>query len=82
MWKNILERGRPQMSLWLMRIAYWTPKATNTHSEYITFIAFPPKLWLHERASISRYTYAACLALYTVQFHGLYKHSNNVKWGG
>ena len=23
-----------------MRIAYWIPKATNTHSEYVTLIAF------------------------------------------
>jgi len=25
-----------------MRIACWAPKATNTHSEYITLIPFPP----------------------------------------
>ena len=24
-----------------MRIACWTPKATNTHSEYVMLIAFP-----------------------------------------
>jgi len=30
--KNILERGRPQMTIWRMRIAYWIPKATNTHT--------------------------------------------------
>jgi len=23
MWKNILERGRPQMTIWRMRITYW-----------------------------------------------------------
>jgi len=32
MWKNIVEQGRPQMIFWRMRIAYWIPKATNTHS--------------------------------------------------
>jgi len=26
------------------------PKATNTHSEYITLIAFPLQQWLHESA--------------------------------
>jgi hypothetical protein len=31
MWKNILERGRQQMTIWRMRIACWIPKATNTH---------------------------------------------------
>jgi len=36
---------------------------TNTHSEYIIVIAFPLQQWLHERASILRYTYIACLVL-------------------
>jgi len=29
MWKN-MESGRPQVTIWRMRIACWTPKATNT----------------------------------------------------
>jgi len=49
MWKNIVERGRPQMTKWRMRIACWTPKATNPHLEYVILIAFPVQ-WLHERA--------------------------------
>ena len=32
--KKIVELGRPQMTIWRMRIACWIPKATNTHSEY------------------------------------------------
>jgi hypothetical protein len=32
-WKNIVERGRPQMTIW--RIASWVPKATNAHSECV-----------------------------------------------
>ena len=42
MFKNIVEHGRPQMTIWLMRIAYWIPKAINTHSEYVTHFFFPP----------------------------------------
>ena len=42
MWKNIVQPERKQMTLWHMRVACWTPKATNTHSEYVTIIAFPP----------------------------------------
>jgi len=30
MWINIVGRGRPQMTIWRMRIACWIPKATNT----------------------------------------------------
>jgi hypothetical protein len=44
-----------------MRLACWITKATDTHSEYVIFIAFPRQQWLHERASILRYTYIACL---------------------
>ena len=41
MWKNTVERGRPQMAVWRMRITCWTPKATNTLSQYVIFIATP-----------------------------------------
>ena len=30
MWKNITQRGRPQMIIWRMCIACWIPKAINT----------------------------------------------------
>jgi hypothetical protein len=32
-WINTVEPGRPQMTMWHMRIACWIPKATNTLSE-------------------------------------------------
>ena len=48
------------MTIWRMRIARWIPKATNTHSNYVTIIAFPLQQWLQERASLLRYTYIAC----------------------
>ena len=37
MWKNIVQTDRPQMTIWRMRVAYWIPKVTNTHSEYYCF---------------------------------------------
>jgi hypothetical protein len=49
-----------------MRFACWVTKATNTHSEYVILIAFLRQQWLHERASVLRYTYIACLAVNTV----------------
>jgi len=33
MWKNIVQPDRPQITTWRMCIAYWIPKATNTHSQ-------------------------------------------------
>jgi hypothetical protein len=35
MWKNTIESGRKQTTIWHMRIACWIPKATNPHSEYV-----------------------------------------------
>ena len=61
MWKNIVGRYRPRMTIWRMRFACCVPNATNTHSQYVTLVAFPLQLWLHEHASMLRYTYIACL---------------------
>jgi len=49
------------MTICRMRVASWIPKATNTHSEYVTFIAFPLQQWLQERVSMLLHTTSACL---------------------
>jgi len=46
---------------WRTRIACPVTKATNTHSDYLVFIAFPLQQWLQKRATVLRYTYVACL---------------------
>ena len=43
-----------------MRTACWIPKAINTRSEYVIFIAFPLQQWLHERSSLLPFAYIAC----------------------
>ena len=63
MWKNIVERCRSQMTIWRMRIACWIPNAIKTHSQYVIYNDFPLQKWLHERASMLRYKYIACLVL-------------------
>jgi hypothetical protein len=40
MWKNITEPDRRPMTIWHMRISCWTPKATNTLSEFAIFSLF------------------------------------------
>jgi hypothetical protein len=37
-----------------MRVAYWITKATNIHSEFVIFLAFPRQKWLRERPSMLR----------------------------
>jgi hypothetical protein len=61
MWKNILQSGRPFMTIWRMHIACWIPKPTNAQSEYVAFIDFPLQQRLHEHASLLRKTYMASL---------------------
>jgi len=39
MWKNIVERGRPQMTIWRMPPAFWIPKAADTHTQHVILIA-------------------------------------------
>ena len=64
MWKNIVERTRPQMTIRRMRIACWTPKATNSHTGCVIQIAFPLQLRLHHRASMLRGTHSNRLVHY------------------
>jgi len=70
MWKNNVERGKPQMTIW--RTACFSNGAhhivfcglrlqihihTHTHSGCVILIAFPLQQWFLERASILRFTY-------------------------
>ena len=52
MWKNTVYPDMPQMTIWRMRIVYWIPKATYTHSESVTLFAFPLQKLLHECSSV------------------------------
>jgi len=61
MWKNMVDLDRPQMTIRHMRIACWITKAADPRSEYVILIDFSLHHWLHERASLLRYTYIVCL---------------------
>jgi len=50
--KNTAEKGKPEMTLWRMRIACWITKVTNTHSQYVMLIVLPLQQWLQEGAFI------------------------------
>jgi hypothetical protein len=69
--------------MWLMRIAFWINKCTNTHSEYVILsIAFPLYQWLHERASMLHCTYSACLIKYVAHWGQWGISSENIcDWG-
>ena len=65
-WKNFAERSKPQLRVWRMRIACSINKSTNTHLGCVILITFPLQQWLHERASLLRYKYIACLVIFIV----------------
>ena len=52
MWKYIVERGRPQMTIWRMRIACGIPKATNTQTGWVILVALTLQQRLHECVSV------------------------------
>ena len=60
--ENIAERGRAQKTTWRMRIACWISGGYKyTLLGRVIIIAFPEQQWLHERASLLRYTCVACI---------------------
>ena len=63
MWKKFTEPDKPRMKAWRIRIAFWIPKATDTHSVYVIQIAFRRQQWLLERASMLR-SYVHYLSCY------------------
>ena len=59
MWKNVVELGGPQTTVWHMCFACWIPKAANT--VIMCIIAFPLQQWLQEHAPMLHHTYVARL---------------------
>ena len=62
--KNIVERGRPQMTIWRMRIACWIRKATDTHSEYVTHSFSTTTIVARTRLNVTLYMH--CLPGYII----------------
>jgi hypothetical protein len=50
--KNIVESGKPEMLIWLMRNLHRIPKATSTCSQCAVLITFALQQSLHERALV------------------------------
>jgi hypothetical protein len=48
-------------------------------SGYVTLIAFPLQKWLHERLSMLRYTYIACLVESSVLFLSVRTNKSNLQ---
>ena len=67
----------PQVTKWRMGIVCFISKATNTHFGYAIIIAFLWQQWVHERASVLRYTVRK-LSLFCVRY--TFQRSSAHKW--
>ena len=61
MWKNTVESDRPQMTIWFMSTACWIHKATDTHSECVTYCFSTATMVVITRLSVTLYVnYLSC----------------------
>jgi hypothetical protein len=63
MWKNVVDRGRPQTTIRRSALHAGLLRL-RTHTGYEILIGFPLQQWLHERASMLRYLYIACIMIW------------------
>ena len=68
MWENNEKPYRPQMTIWRMRIACRTPKATGRPAGCAILFTFPLQQWLHERSSTLRNKYLGCHVSINIHF--------------
>ena len=59
---SMVQPDGSQMTIWRMHIKCKNPKATKTHSEYVTLNVFPLQQLLNAHSSMLHYTHIACLA--------------------
>jgi hypothetical protein len=57
--------------IWNMHFACWLTKATDTHSEYVIFIAFPGQQWVCEHGHNGNFIFTSPL-LCSVIYHRLH----------
>jgi hypothetical protein len=64
----MVEWGRPQMTIWCMRIACWIPNATNTHPRYVLLIDLPlPTMVARTRLSVTLHlNYLSCFYFWSL----------------
>jgi len=74
--KNMVERDRPHVTMWLIICVCWVPKATNTYSEYVIFIAFPCNRCYTNAPQYYVYTYYIACFVYNQEEECLLRGTN------
>ena len=57
-------QGVDDSIIWRMHFAYWIPKATDIHSEYVILLLFSRQQWFLGRAPMLRYSILPVLFIY------------------
>jgi len=78
MWKNIVQRGRPQMTIWRMRVACWIPKSKNTLTLCKTYCFSTETMVARTRLSVTLCIH--CLSCYILS-SGLQKLAEKMSYG-
>ena len=73
MWKNMVQRGRPQVTIWRMCIAYWKTKATHIHTNCTTYCFSTATMVVRTPSNV---TFIRTLSLFF--YIGYYGTTNNV----
>jgi hypothetical protein len=78
LWDNVEKCGRTRQTtddniIQRMRFACWVKSATDTHSEYVIFIAFPRQHCFRERASMLRLYVLACLFTFSLIYDQVFQ---------
>jgi hypothetical protein len=57
----VQEQATDDNIVWRMRIAYWIPEATNTHTQNVSYVLhFHVSVGYLESVSVLRFTYMVC----------------------
>ena len=63
MWKMVVERGRPRMTIWRMHIGYWIPYTLRLCNSYRFSTA---TMVARARLNVMYYVYIACLVIFSI----------------
>jgi hypothetical protein len=77
MWKNTVERGWPQMTIWRMCIACWIPKATHKLTVCHNYRFYNARMVVRTPLNVTFMRALPVLFLTGVVLHGKLPHSND-----
>ena len=76
MWKNSVERGRPRMTIWRMRIACRVTKATNTTQVMYTYSFSTATMIARTQVNVTLYEYCHVVIKRYHELNVVYKMLN------